>query len=141
MTTVSEVQNLQHRSIPLYQSIDQWLNHSSNHSQTIVIPKFIEADQELAAIAIQDSSMERVLPANSWIVVRPTADIKSADFAIITHEGSVLIRKYIQTKTLNIFEPLTYCEHEQPLIFLRDEPQPYNITAKVMSCFTFFNQS
>ncbi|MGL6008739.1 MAG: S24 family peptidase, partial [Culicoidibacterales bacterium] len=104
----------------------------------VQVPLFINQPlDQLFALKITDTSMDKILPLNAFVMVFLTAEINHNDIVVLKHNNSIVIRKYIETEMLQIFESVSHSHDLQPLLFLKSDPKNYIVIGKIIRFFNF----
>lgn len=137
MQTLSE--NTTNRYAPVYHCIEDRLqNRKPADINPVQVPLFINQPlDKLIALKITDSSMDKILPLNAFVMVFLTTEIIPNDIVVLKYNNTILIRKYIETDRLEIFEPVSYDYELQPLPFIKTDSKNYTVIGKIIRCFNF----
>lgn len=150
-------------SIDIYRtnSVNNGMNHlqllnvsaglpESDYSdiENIEVPSYYKFDylmEELFAIRVIGESMSKILPDGSIVICRRTSDryeIKNGDMVVFKKDNEYCIKKYVETDTLLIFEPMSFNLNFKPLIYSKfelEEVDPLEILGVVIYQFNRFD--
>lgn len=116
--------------------------------ENIEVPSYYKFDylmEELFAIRVIGESMNKILPDGSIVICKRTSDqheVKNGDMVVFKKDNEYCIKKYVETDTLLIFEPMSFSQDFKPLIYSKldlTESDPLEILGVVKYQFNRFD--
>ena len=80
--------------------------------------------KDLFAIRVNGESMNKVIPNRSLIIcckVNSNNELHSGDIVVFKRENEYCIKKYYETDTTIIFEPMSFLEGFETLVFIKND--------------------
>ena len=117
--------------------------------EDVEVPSYYKFDylmEELFAIRVIGESMSKILPDGSIVICKRPSDryeVKNGDMVVFKKDNEYCIKKYIETDTLLIFEPMSFNSDFKPLIYRKlelEEADPLEIIGVVIYQFNRFDK-
>lgn len=116
--------------------------------EKIEVPSYYKFDflmEQLFAIRVIGESMSKILPDGSIVICQRTSEfyeVKNGDMVVFKKDNEYCIKKYLETDTLLIFEPMSYNLNFKPLVYSKldlAESDPLEILGVVKYQFNRFD--
>lgn len=80
--------------------------------------------KDLFAIKVNGESMNKVIPNGSFVVcckLNSNNELRSGDIVVFKKENEYCIKKYYETDTTIIFEPMSFSDGFETLVFMKND--------------------